>query len=53
MPEAEIAKRGLVKVRTIHPDKNNPKKYMHVYVVKKAGPNGGHTVTGEIKKSED
>lgn len=52
MPEAEVAKRGLVKVRTIHPDPSDPNKYMHVYVVRKAGKRGGHTVAGETKDSE-
>lgn len=44
-------KRGIKKVVTIHPDKSNPRLYMHVYVVKHAGPRGGHTVRGNVQKS--
>ena len=46
----EAQKRGIRKIVTIHPDKHNPKLYMHVYVVNKAGKRGGHTVRGEIKR---
>lgn len=42
-------KRGIKKVVTIHPDPSNPKIYMHVYVVKKAGPRGGHTIHGNVQ----
>ncbi len=46
MPEAEIKKRGGAKrYRTIVP---KPGKYIHVAVVGKAGPRGGHTVAGEV-----
>jgi hypothetical protein len=47
--------RGKVKkVRTIHPP-GRPDKFIHVDVVSKAGPRGGHTVAGPIhtKKSSD
>lgn len=48
MPEREIAARGgAVKWRTVRL-KNG--KYVRVAVVKKAGPRGGHTVAGDVKK---
>lgn len=48
MPEREIqARGGAVKWRTIQL-KNG--KYVRVAVVKKAGPHGGHTVAGNVKK---
>jgi len=44
MPEAEIKKRGGAKRwRTV---KIGNGKYVHVAVVEKAGPHGGHTVAG-------
>lgn len=48
MPAAEIANRGGArKVRTI---KLSDGRYMHVYVVPKSGPRGGHTVAGDVKR---
>lgn len=48
MPEAAIAKRGgATKVRTIKIGKN---RYATVFVVRKRGKRGGHTVLGAIKK---
>lgn len=48
MPAAEIQRRGGArKVRTIKLDDG---RYLHVYVVPKAGPRGGHTVAGEPKR---
>jgi hypothetical protein len=44
-------KRGIKKVVTIHPDPHDKSTYMHVYVVKQAGPRGGHTVRGNMQKS--
>lgn len=47
MPEREIAARGGAKRwRTIRL-KNG--KYIKVAIVKKAGPQGGHTVAGPVK----
>jgi len=46
---AKAKKRGIKKVVTIHPSKSNPNLYMHVYVTKKAGPRGGHTVRGNVQ----
>lgn len=43
-----IKGRGKVKrVRTIHP-KGHPEKFIHIEVVSKAGPQGGHTVAGPV-----
>ena len=42
-------KRGIKKVVTIHPDKKRPHLYMRVYIVKIAGPRGGHTVRGRVQ----
>lgn len=56
MPDDEAYRkakaRGIKKVVTIHPDKKNPHIYMHVYVTKKAGPRGGHTVHGRIQHGD-
>lgn len=46
---AKAKKRGIKKVVTIHPSKSNPNLYMHVYVTKKPGPRGGHTVRGNVQ----
>lgn len=48
MPAKQIAKRGgTVRVRTVQlPDG----RYAHVYVVRRAGPRGGHTIMSEPKK---
>lgn len=48
MPEAKIASRGgAVRWRT----KKLPNgKYVHIAVVRKAGPQGGKTVAGQVKK---
>lgn len=47
MPTAEAKKRGVKRTRTVHPP-GRPDKYIHVDVVKKAGPKGGHTVAGPV-----
>ena len=48
MPAATVAKRGGAKrVRTI---RLKGGRYIRVYVVRKAGPRGGHTVAGEVKR---
>lgn len=47
---AAAKKRGIKKVVTVHPDKKRPELYMRVYVVKKAGPRGGHTVRGRVQQ---
>jgi hypothetical protein len=46
MPTKKARRRGIVKTRTIHPP-GRPDVYLHVDVVKKAGPRGGHTVAGK------
>jgi len=46
--KAELRKRGgLVRVRT---KKLPGGRYEHIYVVRKAGPRGGHTIAGEPKR---
>lgn len=47
--KAEVLSRGLVRVRTKKVGKG---KYAHVYVVKRAGKNGGHTVMGEPQEKK-
>lgn len=50
MPEKEIAARGGAKRwRTV---KLPNGKYLKVAVVKKAGPQGGHTVAGPVRKKK-
>lgn len=50
MPEREIAARGgATKVRTV---KLPNGRYRHVFVVRDAGPEGGHTVAGPVRKSK-
>ena len=49
MPEQVIRNRGGAKRwRTI---KVGPKKYIRIAIVPKAGPQGGHTVAGEVKET--
>jgi hypothetical protein len=48
MPEREIKSRGGAKrIRTM---KLPGGKYAHVFVVRRKGKRGGHTVLGEVKK---
>jgi len=48
VPEAEIrARGGYTRVRT---QKLSGGRYRHVFVVRDAGPEGGHTVAGPVKK---
>lgn len=49
MPSAQQFRKrgGLVRVRTM--EGPHPGQYVHVYVVRKAGPRGGHTIAGETK----
>jgi hypothetical protein len=50
MPKAKIrARGGAVRVRT---KKLPDGRYIHVFVVRKAGPRGGHTVAGEPTKPQ-
>jgi hypothetical protein len=50
MPEAEIARRGgAVRWRTV---KLKDGRYAHIAVVRNAGPRGGHTVIGKIRKGK-
>jgi hypothetical protein len=48
-PGGTVAGRGRVtKIRTVKPP-GRPDKYMHVRVVPKEGPKGGHTVAGGVQ----
>lgn len=50
MPEAKIkARGGVLRWRTISLPGN---KFRHVAVVSKAGPRGGHTISGEEHKKK-
>lgn len=49
MPTAEEKRRRVRFYRTISLPGG---KYIHVAVVKKAGPRGGHTVAGEVHKKK-
>lgn len=57
MPDDKTARkaqsRGIVRVRTIHPDPAHPEEYVHIYVVRKAGRRGGHTVAGPVKERKE
>ena len=48
MPEAEIARRG--GARKVRRKKLPNGKYIDIYVVRTAGPKGGHTVAGAVKR---
>lgn len=45
-------RRGIKKVVTIHPNPKKPHLYMRVYIVKMAGPKGGHTVRGRVQSAD-
>ena len=48
MPKSEEARRGgAVRYRTIRVGKGKNKKIMHIAIVRKGGPRGGHTVAGQ------
>jgi hypothetical protein len=50
MPTAEEKKRGVKKYRTLSlPDG----KFLHLAIVKKPGPRGGHTVAGPVHEKLD
>lgn len=44
MPTAEEQRRGVTRYRTIRVGKG---KTLHIAIVRKAGPHGGHTVAGQ------
>jgi hypothetical protein len=53
MPVPEETKRGgTTGYRTIRVGKGKNRRYVHVAIVRKAGPRGGHTVAGQPKKYE-
>ncbi len=51
MPTTEERRRGgAVRYRTIRVGKGKNRRYMHIAIVRKAGPRGGHTVAGATHK---
>ena len=47
MPKAEEKRRGgAVRYRTIRVGTGKRRRYLHIAIVRKAGPRGGHTVAG-------
>lgn len=49
MPESEERRRGgVVRYRTIRVGKGKKKKYLHIAIVRKGGPRGGHSVAGPV-----
>lgn len=51
MPQQEERRRGgAVKYRTIRVGKGPDKRVLHIAIVRKAGPRGGHTVAGRPHK---
>lgn len=46
---AESSRGGVVRYRTIRVGKGRSRRYLHVAVVRKAGPRGGRTVAGPPK----
>lgn len=49
---SEARKRGIKKVVTVHPDKKRPHLFIRVYIVKKPGPRGGHSVRGRVQSGD-
>lgn len=50
MPTAEESRRGgVIRYRTIQVGRGKRKRFIHVAVVRKAGPRGGRTVAGQPK----
>ena len=53
MPKVEEQQRGgAVRYRTIRVGKGKKKKIMHIAIVRKAGPRGGHTVAGPVRTTK-
>lgn len=51
MPAKQEKKRGLKGFKTIKV-KGHPGLFIHVAIVKKAGPKGGHTIAGKVHKKK-
>ncbi len=50
MPETEIRRRGgAIRYRTV---KLKDGRTVHVAIVRKAGPRGGHTVAGPVRETK-
>jgi hypothetical protein len=53
MPKAEEMRRGgAIRYRTIRVGKGKQKRYLHIAIVRKAGPRGGHTVAGPVHSAK-
>lgn len=53
MPTTEERRRGgAVRHRTIRVGKGRKKRYLHIAIVRKAGPHGGHTVAGPVRAAK-
>lgn len=48
--KAEVKRRGLVSVRTVHPNPANKSEYARIYVVRVPGKRGGKTIMGPIQR---
>lgn len=52
MPQQEERRRGgAVKHRTIRVGKGRNRRVLHIAIVRKAGPRGGHTVAGRPQRT--
>lgn len=47
MPKVQEQRRGVVRYRTIRVGKGRDSRILHIAIVRKAGPRGGHTVAGQ------
>jgi hypothetical protein len=53
MPKAEEQRRGgAVRYRTIRVGKGKSRRVLHIAIVRKAGPRGGHTVAGKPRRTK-
>ena len=52
MPNSQESRRGgAVRYRTIRVGKGKSRRTLHIAIVRKAGPRGGHTVAGQPQTS--
>lgn len=52
MPKVQEQRRGgVVRYRTIRVGKGSSARVLHIAIVRKAGPRGGHTVAGQPRKT--
>ncbi len=53
MPNAEEQRRGgATRYRTIRVGKGKHRRVLHIAIVRKAGPRGGHTVAGKARRTQ-